>query len=396
VKSAKIFAQFIGATLAISLLGQLPVYATNLSELEARYDQLRQSHESDTYLVNVTLRGYESESAQCYLRYVNATDPLEIQQRNNCKAAFDSTQQSIFDVTRRAAGTLTEMQSLRVQIEALKAIAPTPTPTPSPTPTPTPTTSPTSQPVSTTIEQSSNVSSELSVLEARYDQLRQSHESDTYLVNVTLRGYEADSGQCYLRYVNATDPLEIQQRNNCKAAFDSTQQSIFDVTRRAAGTLTEMQSLRVQIESLKAASSNPSPSPSPSPTLTPAVSPLSNTTAQPVTTTTAPLTKEAESVTTTPSAETPRLTTQVTQKSNNFSVLTSTINQSSSFIQFASNLEKKLVRVIATKKGAKTIRLSIRPDSKRVITIRTKANLTGYTLEFLQGTKVINRHYVTG
>ena len=252
--------------------------------------------------------------------------------------------------------------------------------------------------------------STLSDLEARYDQLRQSLESDTYLLNVTLRGYEAESGQCYLRYVSATDPLEIQQRNNCKAAYDSTQQSIFDVTRRAGSTLTEMQSLRVQIDALKAAAPTSTPTPTPTPTTTPTPTPTPlqspNAIVETAASSTPVKTGQTQSLkqdSTEKPLEVEKSSTlgvrssnsnQRSETSRSFSLITSSTSSNASLLQFDTNAIKKSFRVVATKKGAKTIRLTLTSNSKGVITVRSKMDLSGYSIEFSQGNVVVNRHLV--
>jgi hypothetical protein len=106
--------------------------ASELSDAESRLDQLRQSLESDTQLLNVTLRGYELDAFNCVQQYRGETSSVLVALRNDCQTALDRTQADIFSVTRRAAATQNEMTSLRALIEKLKS-TPTPTPTPSPT-----------------------------------------------------------------------------------------------------------------------------------------------------------------------------------------------------------------------------------------------------------------------
>lgn len=199
----------------------------------------------------------------------------------------------------------------------------------------------------------------LNELEYQYDQLRQSFESDVYLLNVTLRGYEADAAQCILRYTGATDPISIMFRNDCQAAFDSTQQSIFDVTRRAGNTSTQMNNLRVQIDALKAATPTTTSAPTPTSTSAPSTS-----------------------------------SSQTNQKLNNFAVLNSNSGPGSSLVQFSTNQVNKVFRVVANKKNARTIRMNVTSTDKGVIEVRSKIDLTGYRLTISQNGRVVNRHLV--
>ena len=255
----------------------------------------------------------------------------------------------------------------------------------------------------------------LNELEYQYDQLRQSFESDVYLLNVTLRGYEADAAQCILRYTGATDPISIMFRNDCQAAFDSTQQSIFDVTRRAGNTSTQMNNLRVQIDALKAATptttsaptptstSAPTPTTTSAPTPTSTSAPTPTTTSAPTPTTTSaptPTTTSAPTPTTT-SAPTPTSTSapstsssQTNQKLNNFAVLNSNSGPGSSLVQFSTNQVNKVFRVVANKKNARTIRMNVTSTDKGVIEVRSKIDLTGYRLTISQNGRVVNRHLV--
>jgi len=255
----------------------------------------------------------------------------------------------------------------------------------------------------------------LNELEYQYDQLRQSFESDVYLLNVTLRGYEADAAQCILRYTGATDPISIMFRNDCQAAFDSTQQSIFDVTRRAGNTSTQMNNLRVQIDALKAATptttSAPTPTSTSAPTPTTTSAPTPTTTSAPTPTTTSaptPTTTSAPTPTTT-SAPTPTTTSaptptstsapstsssQTNQKLNNFAVLNSNSGPGSSLVQFSTNQVNKVFRVVANKKNARTIRMNVTSTDKGVIEVRSKIDLTGYRLTISQNGRVVNRHLV--
>ena len=247
----------------------------------------------------------------------------------------------------------------------------------------------------------------LNELEYQYDQLRQSFESDVYLLNVTLRGYEADAAQCILRYTGATDPISIMFRNDCQAAFDSTQQSIFDVTRRAGNTSTQMNNLRVQIDALKAATptttSAPTPTSTSAPTPTTTSAPTPTTTSAPTPTTTSaptPTTTSAPTPTTT-SAPTPTSTSapstsssQTNQKLNNFAVLNSNSGPGSSLVQFSTNQVNKVFRVVANKKNARTIRMNVTSTDKGVIEVRSKIDLTGYRLTISQNGRVVNRHLV--
>jgi hypothetical protein len=225
----------------------------------------------------------------------------------------------------------------------------------------------------------------LNELEYQYDQLRQSFESDVYLLNVTLRGYEADAAQCLLRYTGATDPILIKLRNDCQAAFDSTQQSIFDVTRRAGNTSTQMNNLRVQIDALKAATptptSAPSPSPSPSPTPTSAPSPSPTPTSAP---------SPSPTLTSAPSNS----SSQTNQNLSNFAVLNSNSGPGSSLVQFSTNQFNKVFRVVASKKNARTIRLNVTSADNGVLEVRSKLDLTGYRLTISQNGRVVNRHLV--
>jgi len=115
--------------------------ASELTDAESRADQLRQSLESDTQLLNVTLRGYEQDAFNCVQQYRNETSPEAVAIRNDCQTALDRTQADIFTVTRRAAATQNELTSLRNLIEKLRT-----TPAPSPSPTSSPTTAPTPSP----------------------------------------------------------------------------------------------------------------------------------------------------------------------------------------------------------------------------------------------------------
>jgi len=132
--------------LAISLLLALGLgiqiqssSASELSDLETQYDQLRQSFDSDTQLVNVTLRGYELEAFRCVQKYAAGTTPEEQALKNDCQVALDRTQADIFNVTRRAVSTQAQMSALKTQIDNLKN---SPVVTPSPTASATPTVSP--------------------------------------------------------------------------------------------------------------------------------------------------------------------------------------------------------------------------------------------------------------
>lgn len=118
-------------TLSIVVLGLSiqSLSASELSDSESRADQLRQSLESDTQLLNVTLRGYELDAFNCIQQYRGETSPEAVALRNDCQTALDRTQADIFTVTRRAAATKNELTSLRALIEKLKS---TPTPAPSP------------------------------------------------------------------------------------------------------------------------------------------------------------------------------------------------------------------------------------------------------------------------
>lgn len=407
------------ASLVVVLLTASPAFSNELTALELQYDQLRQSKESDTYLVNVTLRQYEAESGQCMLRYINSTDPQEIQLRESCKAAFDSTQQSIFDVTRRAANTNRQMDDLRTRIEALKAnqVAPTPTPTPSSTSsTPEPTPSPTTNSESSSNPNSSSQPAKYpwSDLELQYDQLRQSNESDTYLVNVTLRQYEAESGQCMLRYVNSTDPLEIQLRNSCKAAFDSTQQSIFDVTRRAVNTQTQMQKLKSEIDALKAKGIDPVKSQdkeimtgkdvsepltqvagnNPSQVVENSVIPrLSTNTPTPKEISVVP--EKAAEVKTQPLEIEPKQkkTTKIENTEVNF--IGTKARLGFTVYEFSTSLAGRSVQVVATKSGSRTLRFGATPSKSGVLSIRSKSNLNGYRLTFSLGGKLLGNLIVS-
>jgi hypothetical protein len=121
-------------TLSIVLLG-LSIQSLSASELtdaESTADQLRQSLESDTQLLNVTLRGYELNAFNCVQQYRSETSPEAVAIRNDCQTALDRTQADIFTVTRRAAATQSQLTSLRALIEKLKSTPP-PTPTPPPT-----------------------------------------------------------------------------------------------------------------------------------------------------------------------------------------------------------------------------------------------------------------------
>ncbi len=130
----KNFRQTLGiAILALGLLGGSiqGSSASELTDAENRLDQLRQSHESDTQLVNVTLRGYELDAFNCVQRYASDTTPESIALKNDCQTALDRTQADIFTVTRRAAATQNEMNSVRALIEKLKSAPPAPSPSPS-------------------------------------------------------------------------------------------------------------------------------------------------------------------------------------------------------------------------------------------------------------------------
>jgi hypothetical protein len=137
--------------------------------------------------------------------------------------------------------------------------------------------------------------SELSDAEIRLDQLRQSLESDTQLLNVTLRGYEIDAFNCVQRYASDTTPEGIALKNDCQTALDRTQADIFNVTRRAAATQSEMSSVRATIERLKSAPPTPSPSPSASASVEPTQTAVTNTPA--ITDTSKELTSPATSAT---------------------------------------------------------------------------------------------------
>ena len=115
-------------SLGLSVQG---VNASELTDAESKVDQLRQSFESDTYLLNVTLRGYELDAANCIKQYLGQTSPEAVALRNDCQTALDRTQADIFSVTRRAVATESQITSLRALIEKLKS---TPAPTESPTP----------------------------------------------------------------------------------------------------------------------------------------------------------------------------------------------------------------------------------------------------------------------
>jgi hypothetical protein len=140
--------------------------------------------------------------------------------------------------------------------------------------------------------------SELSDAEIRLDQLRQSLESDTQLLNVTLRGYEIDAFNCVQRYASDTTPEGIALKNDCQTALDRTQADIFNVTRRAAATQSEMSSVRATIERLKSAPPTPSPSPSASASVEPTQTAVTNTPA--ITDTSKELTSPATSATAEP------------------------------------------------------------------------------------------------
>ena len=239
----------------------------------------------------------------------------------------------------------------------------------------------------------------LNELEYQYDQLRQSFESDVYLLNVTLRGYEADAAQCILRYTGATDPISIMFRNDCQAAFDSTQQSIFDVTRRAGNTSTQMNNLRVQIDALKAATptttSAPTPTSTSAPTPTTTSAPTPTTTSAPTPTTTSAPTPTTTSAPTPTSTSAPSTSSsQTNQKLNNFAVLNSNSGPGSSLVQFSTNQVNKVFRVVANKKNARTIRMNVTSTDKGVIEVRSKIDLTGYRLTISQNGRVVNRHLV--
>ena len=125
----------LGAGLVLLLISSLSLQSTSASELsdaESRLDQLRQSLEADTHLINVTLRGYELEAFNCVQRYQGDTTPESIALKNDCQTALDRTQADIFSVTRRAAATQNEMTTLRNLIEKLRApVTPEPSPSPS-------------------------------------------------------------------------------------------------------------------------------------------------------------------------------------------------------------------------------------------------------------------------
>jgi exonuclease VII small subunit len=140
--------------------------------------------------------------------------------------------------------------------------------------------------------------SELSDAESRLDQLRQSLESDTQLLNVTLRGYEIDAFNCVQRYASDTTPEGIALKNDCQTALDRTQADIFNVTRRAAATQSEMSSVRATIERLKSAPPTPSPSPSALASVEPTQTAVTNTPA--ITDTSKELTSPATSATAEP------------------------------------------------------------------------------------------------
>ena len=251
-------------------------------------------------------------------------------------------------------------------------------------------------------------SNELTALELQYDQLRQSNESDTYLVNVTLRQYEAESGQCMLRYVNSNDPQEIQLRESCRAAFDSTQQSIFDVTRRAVNTQTQMQKLKAEIDALKLKGVDSSKSQEIGtltsknvgefPTQTAGSSPSSAgensalprssaNTSTPKEITVVP--EKVAEVKIQPLEIEPkqRMTTKL--EKTEISLIGTKARLGFAVYEFSTSLAGRSVQVVATKSGSRTLRFGATPNKSGVLSLRSKSNLNGYRLTFSLGGKLV-------
>ena len=204
-----------------------------------------------------------------------------------------------------------------------------------------------------------------------------------------------------LRYVNSTDPLEIQLRNTCKAAFDNIQQSIFDVTRRAVNTQTQMQKLKAEIDELKAQGIGSAKSQdteiltnknsvesvtqiagnNPSRVSENSVIPRSSTNT-PAAKETSLVPEKAAEVKTQPLEIQPKRKITTKTETTEVSLIGTKARSGLNVYEFSTNLAGSSVQIIATKSGSRTLRFRVTPNKTGLLALRTKSNLNGFRLTF--------------
>jgi hypothetical protein len=102
-----------------------PVSASELSDAETRYSDLRRTYEANLNSVNVLIPGYESESQQCINRFVGSTNSEDIESRERCQVALSRFQVDKEFLKKQIDELKIEMTSLEKQIQSLRSASST-------------------------------------------------------------------------------------------------------------------------------------------------------------------------------------------------------------------------------------------------------------------------------
>jgi hypothetical protein len=102
-----------------------PGSASELSDAETRYSELKRTYEANLNSVNVLIPGYESEVQQCINRFVGSTNSEDIESRERCQVALSRFQVEKEFLKKQVDELKIEMTSLEKQIQSLRSASST-------------------------------------------------------------------------------------------------------------------------------------------------------------------------------------------------------------------------------------------------------------------------------
>ena len=98
-----------------------PLSASELSDAEQRYSDLRKIHDANVESVNVLLPRSEAEAQQCINRLASSTIQEEIDSREGCRMALSRFQAERISLSRLVEESTAELSALELQIQRLKS-----------------------------------------------------------------------------------------------------------------------------------------------------------------------------------------------------------------------------------------------------------------------------------
>ena len=98
-----------------------PLSASELSNAEQKYADLRKIHDANVESVNVLLPRSEAEAQQCINRLASSTIQEEIDSREGCRMALSRFQAERISLSRQVEESTAELSALELQIQKLKS-----------------------------------------------------------------------------------------------------------------------------------------------------------------------------------------------------------------------------------------------------------------------------------